>query len=165
MKNYLGQAALLPLLVAALLALLSLAPGGGRIGSFALRKMDIFSDLRSVEEAAKPPAEPEIASAELPAGEETEAGTKAVSAPDSTRYGQFIEDYSSDQRGLAAFYAAIDSIRTHGRRVRVAFYGDSFVEGDIVLGDLRDTLQELWGGNGVGFVPITSEVALSVSPG
>jgi len=30
---------------------------------------------------------------------------------------------------------------------------------DILVSDLRDTLQSLYGGNGVGFVPITSEIA------
>ena len=44
-------------------------------------------------------------------------------------------------------------------RVRIAWYGDSFSDGDILVSDLRDTLQGLYGGNGVGFVPITSEIA------
>jgi lysophospholipase L1-like esterase len=44
-------------------------------------------------------------------------------------------------------------------KVRIAWYGDSFSEGDILVSDLRDTLQSLYGGNGVGFVPITSEIA------
>lgn len=36
--------------------------------------------------------------------------------------------------------------------VRIAFMGDSFVEGDILTSDLRHELQELLGGRGVGFV-------------
>lgn len=36
--------------------------------------------------------------------------------------------------------------------VRIAFMGDSFVEGDILTSDLRNELQELLGGRGVGFV-------------
>ena len=44
-------------------------------------------------------------------------------------------------------------------KVRIAWYGDSFSDGDILVSDLRDTLQSLYGGNGVGFVPITSQVA------
>lgn len=39
-----------------------------------------------------------------------------------------------------------------GRPVRIAFMGDSFVEGDIVTVDLRHELQTLFGGRGVGFV-------------
>jgi len=44
-------------------------------------------------------------------------------------------------------------------KVRIAWYGDSFSDGDILVSDLRDTLQSMYGGNGVGFVPITSEIA------
>jgi len=71
-----------------------------------------------------------------------------------------LEDYTFDQLGLDRFFAAIDSIRPQQRSVRIAFFGDSFIEGDIVLGDLRDTLQSVWGGRGVGMMPVTS-----VAPG
>lgn len=41
-------------------------------------------------------------------------------------------------------------------RVRIAFLGDSFVEGDILTADLREALQEHFGGSGAGFAPIAS---------
>lgn len=68
-----------------------------------------------------------------------------------------IEDYSKDSSGMDVFLSALDSSKT--KNVRIAWFGDSYVEGDILLGYLRDTLQALFGGAGVGFVPITSEVA------
>lgn len=68
-----------------------------------------------------------------------------------------IEDYSSDTSGLLSFLQALDS--SNLRKVRIAWFGDSFVEGDIFLDPLRDTLQAIYGGSGVGFVPISSEVA------
>ena len=40
--------------------------------------------------------------------------------------------------------------------VRVAFMGDSFVEGDILTADLRELLQDTFSGGGVGFVPFAS---------
>ncbi len=40
--------------------------------------------------------------------------------------------------------------------VRVAFMGDSFVEGDILTADLRELLQDSFKGGGVGFVPFAS---------
>lgn len=40
--------------------------------------------------------------------------------------------------------------------VRVAFMGDSFVEGDILTADLRELLQDTFGGGGVGFAPMAS---------
>lgn len=39
-----------------------------------------------------------------------------------------------------------------GEDVRIAFLGDSYVEGDILTSDLREALQERFGGRGVGFV-------------
>jgi hypothetical protein len=39
-----------------------------------------------------------------------------------------------------------------GEGVRIAFMGDSFVEGDILTSDLREQLQSVFGGRGVGFV-------------
>ncbi len=41
----------------------------------------------------------------------------------------------------------------NGEDVRIAFMGDSFVEGDIVTCDLREELQSRFGGCGVGFIP------------
>lgn len=40
--------------------------------------------------------------------------------------------------------------------VRVAFMGDSFVEGDILTADLRELLQDTFHGGGVGYAPIAS---------
>lgn len=40
----------------------------------------------------------------------------------------------------------------NGESVRIAFMGDSFIEGDILTGDLRQELQSRFGGRGVGFV-------------
>lgn len=75
---------------------------------------------------------------------------------DSCRSGMTcIEDYSDDMRGMAPLYEALDSHRS--RPVRIAVLGDSYIEGDIFTADLRNMLQNEYGGCGVGFVPITSE--------
>ncbi|MDR0954630.1 MAG: GDSL-type esterase/lipase family protein [Rikenellaceae bacterium] len=65
-----------------------------------------------------------------------------------------IEDFSEDGSGLSHFFAAIRRREELGRPVRIAFLGDSFVEGDILTSDLREYLQTLYGGRGVGFVPL-----------
>lgn len=78
----------------------------------------------------------------------------AVSGTDSL--GIHIEDYSTGHVGLARFFSALKSRKTLGRPVRIAFLGDSFIEGDIIVSDLRTSLQKQFGGNGVGFVPIYS---------
>ena len=68
-----------------------------------------------------------------------------------------IEDYSdSTMRGMTPFYKALDEMKTKGRQVRIAVFGDSFIEADILTADLREMLQKKFGGCGVGFVTITS---------
>ncbi|MFI3316050.1 MAG: hypothetical protein SNF93_00545 [Rikenellaceae bacterium] len=42
--------------------------------------------------------------------------------------------------------------------VRIAFLGDSFVEADIVTADLREALQNEYGGIGAGFAPMHSDL-------
>jgi hypothetical protein len=163
MKNYLGQTLWLTILVALLTTALGLLPEGIRVGGFTLRTMDIFGDIRRPLPPPSPPPDalpvPDTLEIVLPPDADDVSSDYILPPVDSLLFGQILEDYSRDRPGLADFFAATDSIRVHKRRVRVAFFGDSFVEGDIVLGDLRDTLQTLWGGQGVGFVPITSEVA------
>jgi hypothetical protein len=170
MKNYIGQTLGLVVLVLGFTTGLSLLPEGYAVGDFQFRAMDIFSDIRSRPEPAHPAGKPAF----VPDTMRTQpvrdtladtsrlAGNIPVHGPlppvDSMYFGVTIEDYTADRKGLNRFFAGIDSIR-YGRTVRVGFFGDSFIEGDILLGDLRDTLQSVWGGEGVGFVPITSEVA------
>lgn len=68
-----------------------------------------------------------------------------------------IEDFSPDSAGMNAYLSALDS--SARRIVRIAYFADSYVEGDIMLQPFRDSMQAVYGGSGVGFVPITSEVA------
>ncbi len=75
---------------------------------------------------------------------------------DADLTGQHIEDFSMGHIGLHRFFSALKSREKLDRPVRVAFLGDSFIEGDIVVSDFRTALQEEFGGNGVGFVPVFS---------
>lgn len=111
-----------------------------------LRQVDLLSSIRCSEpdEAATP-----------------DSLLPAVVKPafvDTCRAGMTcIEDYSdSTQRGMAPFYAALDKVESENRLVRVAVFGDSFIEADIFTSDLREMLQHQFGGCGVGFVPVTS---------
>ena len=56
----------------------------------------------------------------------------------------------------SSFLRFCDTLLTAHRPVRIAFLGDSFVEGDILTADLREQLQKLYGGGGAGFAPMAS---------
>ena len=80
--------------------------------------------------------------------------------PDSARLNPTlveIEDFGTpDSSRLRAFY---DTLLCARRPVRIAFLGDSFVEGDILTADLREQLQTAFGerpGGGAGFAPMAS---------
>ncbi len=70
-----------------------------------------------------------------------------------------IEDFTADGRGLKNFFAKLDSISQMDRPIRVVFLGDSFIEGDIFTIDVREKLQDVFGGGGVGYMPMQSQVS------
>ena len=48
--------------------------------------------------------------------------------------------------------------RRDSRPVRIAILGDSYIEGDIFSQNIRERLQEQYGGHGVGYLPVSSEL-------
>lgn len=70
-----------------------------------------------------------------------------------------IADYGQGQSGgMHHFYQQLARVKELNRPVRIAYFGDSFVEGDILSCDLREQLQTQFGGNGVGWVDCASQV-------
>ncbi len=67
-------------------------------------------------------------------------------------------DISDSTSSLANFFEALNELKKTKRKVRIAYFGDSMIEGDLISQDLRSYLQNKFGGYGVGFVPITSIV-------
>ena len=65
-----------------------------------------------------------------------------------------IENFA--QGGMGAWDRLYEKLLWNKEQVRVAFMGDSFVEGDILTADLRELLQDTFTGGGVGFVPFAS---------
>ncbi len=64
-----------------------------------------------------------------------------------------IEDFDTTAHApLKAFYGKL----ARREPVRIAFLGDSFIEGDILTADLREALQDSFGGRGAGFAPMAS---------
>ena len=114
-------------------------------------------------QAGSLPADSALATMPMPegvAGEQGAEGTVQVAVTDSVAPGVTpILDYSQGRAGgMYHFYQALASARSMGRPVRVAYYGDSFIEGDIFTADLRELLQDQFGGNGVGWVDCASQV-------
>lgn len=121
------------------------------VGGKPLRKVDLLADIRKDEVV-----EIEVA--------DSDTVVLPVVKPlfvDICKEGMTcIEDYadSTEGGGMKAFYEALLNQDKLNRPLRIAYFGDSFIEADILTGDLRAMLQQRFGGCGVGYVPITSKV-------
>lgn len=61
---------------------------------------------------------------------------------------------------LQRFYAKLNNLeKERTGKARVAYFGDSMNDGDFIVQDVRTFFQNDFGGNGVGFVAITSKSA------
>ena len=60
---------------------------------------------------------------------------------------------------LDYFFEGLDNLPMSSKSIHIAHFGDSQIEGDNLTCDLRDALQKKYGGNGVGWMPLTSIVA------
>lgn len=148
MKNYLIQTLLLTWLVLFILLLMNDLPPI-TLSGHTLRKVDLLSDIRTSQE---PEEEEDTLSIPPP--------TIKPAFVDTCPAGMTcIVDYSdSTLRGMLPFYNALNNQPTLNRPVRVAVFGDSFIEADIMTADLREMLQTRFGGCGVGYIDITSAV-------
>lgn len=147
MKNYLKYSLGLTAFVTIALIAMHWLPAI-TIDGHTMRRVDLLSDIRP----SKPDAEEQSADSLPPVPK-----VKPIFV-DTCRTGMTcIEDYSdSTLRGMPPFYRALDEVSSKGRLVRIAVFGDSFIEADIFTADLREMLQKRFGGCGVGFVTITS---------
>ena len=142
-QNHLSQSVIGTLLVVAALFVLHLVPEFD-LGNFHFKRIDLLSDVTKKE--------PKTLTAN-----DTLKKVKPVFVDTCKTGVTCIEDYTADTAGMHNFFASLAGSNKH--IVRIAWFGDSYVEGDIMLDPLRDSLQAIFGGSGVGFVPLTSEVA------
>lgn len=152
-KNHIAEPLLLLLAAVVVFTLFSVTNTSFTIGAFTAKPVNTIGDVLATGQLEKAPTtKPLLDSAFL-----AQRGVKLESGKDKTA----IAEYGSDTLGgLIRFYLALDQLRAGKKKsVRVAYFGDSMVEGDLVTQDLRKSLQDTFGGEGVGFMPVTSIVA------
>lgn len=70
-----------------------------------------------------------------------------------------FEQYKGYQY-LIPFFEKLYQLETNKKgKARIAYFGDSMTDGDMIVQDVRTQFQSVFGGEGVGFVNITSESA------
>jgi lysophospholipase L1-like esterase len=144
-RNYIVQAFLFTLAVAAILVLLTIFGKDREFFGIPLKPVEIFSDIRKEQPS---PAEMALT-----------ADTLAEPPPSCPPGVECFLNFTGTEHPLDHLVSGLLKAKERKARVRIAWFGDSFSDGDILVSDLRDTLQSLYGGNGVGFVPLTSEIA------
>ncbi|WP_353117474.1 hypothetical protein [Myroides odoratus] len=104
-----------------------------------------------------------------------EKGDKAIAATDADQEEGAVlviqeEDLISNEgeasfKGMVFldyFFSRLYEVENQNQgRARIAYYGDSMTDGDMIVQDLRKNYQDKYGGSGVGFIQITSESAQS----
>ena len=66
-----------------------------------------------------------------------------------------IQHPSDFENSLFPFYQKLLKLKEADEPLRILHFGDSQIEGDRISGVLRDELQDIFGGCGVGFIPIS----------
>jgi len=147
-KNYIYSAFLFVFVVALLFGSLSFFEYDSRVFSFQLKPINMFSDIQV-------DAEPEPEMVEV-----IKTPVVEPNAPDTVPEGLIrIQNFCDQKFPLDPIFNKLLRTKSGRDKVRVAWFGDSFTDADLLVCDLRDTLQSIFGGNGVGFVPITHEAA------
>jgi len=152
LRNHIREPFFIVLIVAVVMSALSFVPTSFTMLGITTRPINMFAD---VEVKEKPKPVKQIAIKPIVKPPPVDFKDK-----DSLCYKKGywpIEEYSvAKQDNLAVFYQALMNAKK--KKVHLAYFGDSVIEGDIVTQDLRAMLQKRFGGKGVGFVPIINFV-------
>ncbi len=167
-------------LAVAIIAALSICPWGKWTDNY-IKDFNLLADITDSGETkatAEEPIDPELENAlteteyekvtsdtiTTPKGSNSSA--VALTIPDSAHVRAampiprnaagdvLIEDYTKANTGMQRLRFALAT----GRQARIAVIGDSYIEGDILTGDLRRDLRKVYGGAGVGYMYLQSEI-------
>ncbi len=151
--NKLKHALLIVVLVFGCLVLMSFVNFEFNLGDIKIKNFSIFSALKSQPKSVLP---------------DSLFSQKNLSDADSTdiliseleKRNVRIIDFGPDSlNSLNNFYSRLNDLKKNPGKIRIAYFGDSIIEGDLISKGLREQFQTNFGGEGVGFVNITSIVS------
>ena len=175
-KNYLTQVVWLFILTVAILLIISVIPPIDI--NHTTKQVDLLSSIRTdkgEENTTTPETKPTSSKGKTPTTQfetvvedvitpiveeqeiETEPEVIRKDVPRKMGDITLIEDYTPEEVGLKYLAQAIERREKLNRPVRIAFLGDSFIEADILTQNIREALQELYGGCGVGYMAMHSD--------
>ncbi|MDO7845540.1 hypothetical protein Q5H92_04165 [Hymenobacter sp. M29] len=152
---------LLVLLTVGFLGLLSFLKPGLEVSGVKLRPVRLLADVwrpnpGAVAALAPPPPNGPAAPVATNSGPSAASDTAAAAPKTAAAVAASQPPVPANLPGLESFVAALRQTKATGSKTRIAYFGDSMIEADLLTGDLRNLLQSEFGGSGVGFVPINS---------
>ncbi|MDP4289631.1 MAG: hypothetical protein Q8908_00965 [Bacteroidota bacterium] len=151
------------MLTVAILFLLTVIDTGFSIGGFSFKPVNILSDI-----IKKPQLQAVSTSTPKPRFKPTQKELRLIkkgklnrdSLMQAVEKDERISDFRTDSLDiLGRFFSALDQSEHTKKRVRIAWFGDSMIEGDLITSTVRSIMQREFGGRGVGFVPLLTSVA------
>ncbi|MCC7232821.1 MAG: hypothetical protein IT242_07755 [Bacteroidia bacterium] len=151
-KNQVRQPMVITFSALMLFVALSFVPSEWTIGEYTTKKIDLFSEVRFERKLPDVP---------FPQPVFTQRMKDSLGVLIRLRDRLSVVNYSTERFGaMAKFYEALMALENgEGSSLRIGYFGDSMIEGDLLTMDLRSSFQKQFGGHGVGFVSITSIVA------
>jgi lysophospholipase L1-like esterase len=121
---------------------------------FGLKRFDLFSELKEISDLERE----HIAENTTIDSTQNHQEKKQII---SSENGNIISEVNAEKvYSIQQFTRNLKDLKRRKRKkIRIGYFGDSMIEGDLITCDIREALQDYFGGNGVGFVPITSVVA------
>ncbi len=170
-KNYITRPIYITVTTIILLIFSYLLPPQFQIAGVSLKRVEIFSDLlQQPEEDSDTNFNDDFFNSDsdsssfnyiqgksdvLKAGFPFESLVNLVS---SELYGTSLGNDVPLQGNLKQLKKFFDALKNSKRtKIRVAHFGDSIIEGDLVTSQIREELQKRFGGKGVGFIPIKTQ--------
>lgn len=145
MENSTGKTFLLTLCVAVVLLLMGLLPTFS-INDFESRPVEMLADVLDEDDQGVQGAQTAQAT---PVVQEVKKTPVALYHPAGVT---LFEDFSGGKPGgMNHFWSKLLNAKKGGR-INIAYFGDSFIESDILTCDLRELLQAKYGGAGPGWV-------------
>jgi hypothetical protein len=121
------------------------------VGGYAFKRIDLLSEVRFHRKIREIPV-PDILF--------TERMKDSMGILIRMRDKLSVINFSEEKFGaMEKFYQALIKRKNGEGTVRIGYFGDSMIEGDLLTMDLRSFFQKQFGGRGVGFVPVTSVVS------
>lgn len=104
------------------------------------------------------PAKPEYAKRFIIEPDKSAVAATPTKKPVSKKSKKKKKKKKVSDNPLSRFLSKLNQHEEAKEQVRIGYFGDSMIEGDLITQSLRKDLQEMFGGKGVGFVPISSKI-------